>query len=304
VVSRAHIVIADRDSGARAEESLTAWLSQRLGYRVEDLVVYSGSDSPARKVTALALAAEGARHVVKIADTAAGSEALQRETATLRTLAETPLATQVPEVILTDRWADRADVQVQTALPHGLQRQEPVLTAAHVGFLVELSRLERQTLPLGETALARTVLARLNECHPGDLPLYAAAVARELRDGVLAGPVAACHRTHGDFAPWNIRRDGNRVLVFDWEDSRPDGLALSDAWDFMFRQAALVGPWQGAAALVTDMQRTGRQLAREAELGEVDIGAMLALWALAEHLLHSNPLAIRVADEAGRRCHG
>src|SRR6185295_11179536 len=37
---------------------------------------------------------------------------------------------------------------------------------------------------------------------------------------------------HGDFAPWNIRLDGERIFVIDWEHARAGSNPLGDALHF------------------------------------------------------------------------
>ena len=40
---------------------------------------------------------------------------------------------------------------------------------------------------------------------------------------------------HGDFTPWNILRDGKRVVVLDWEWSQPSAPPLLDLFHFLFQ---------------------------------------------------------------------
>ncbi len=50
----------------------------------------------------------------------------------------------------------------------------------------------------------------------------------------LLGEGAAVCRVHGDFGPANIVRDGSVLWIYDWEESRPDGPALTDEVVFTF----------------------------------------------------------------------
>ena len=48
--------------------------------------------------------------------------------------------------------------------------------------------------------------------------------------------------THGDFAPWNLRRvDSEKIAVIDWEDASPDGPPLYDLVHFYLIQDFLFG---------------------------------------------------------------
>ncbi len=48
-----------------------------------------------------------------------------------------------------------------------------------------------------------------------------------------------CVFVHGDFAPWNIKRNKAQIQVFDWEDGCVDGLPLWDMCHFNFIQSHL-----------------------------------------------------------------
>ena len=56
--------------------------------------------------------------------------------------------------------------------------------------------------------------------------------------------------SHGDFAPWNIKRDRkNRVLVYDWEGFRKDNLPLFDICHFYCIQDFLLNKNKGLGPL-------------------------------------------------------
>jgi aminoglycoside phosphotransferase (APT) family kinase protein len=48
-------------------------------------------------------------------------------------------------------------------------------------------------------------------------------------------------RTHGDFAPWNIKLQPGAAALVDWEDSQPHGLPLHDAYHFVHLTRCLFG---------------------------------------------------------------
>ena len=65
-----------------------------------------------------------------------------------------------------------------------------------------------------------------------------------------------CHRTHGDFAPWNIRTGTDGLKIIDWEDSDLAGVVYTDVFHFVFRQASLVGPWIGGREVFEQMRQS------------------------------------------------
>jgi hypothetical protein len=120
-----------------------------------------------------------------------------------------------------------------------------------------------------------------------------------LSDKFASVPVV-CHRTHGDFVPWNIRKSNGRLFVFDWEDSLPDGLALTDIFHFLYNQAYLVGPWPGARNLTFSMANSARSLAALVGLNELftkqSIEVVFTVWMVQTYLNEPNEQLIELAS--------
>jgi thymidylate kinase len=47
--------------------------------------------------------------------------------------------------------------------------------------------------------------------------------------------------SHGDFAPWNLLRRGDRWVLIDWEHARPDAPPWHDVWHYLVQGHALLG---------------------------------------------------------------
>jgi hypothetical protein len=60
-------------------------------------------------------------------------------------------------------------------------------------------------------------------------------------------PLPVCWQ-HGDFSPWNMLRDGQRLMLVDWERSRPYGLPLQDVFHFLTMETML---WQKPVSTVS-----------------------------------------------------
>ena len=280
------IALCAQNEVACENQSLMRWLSERVGYRVVDLAVYAGSDSPRRKITALAIADDGnADVVVKIADTELGADAVRQESEALQAIASSPLSGHAPRLIAQGSW-NRYIVQVQEAISGDGRAQMPHLTGAHFEFLAGLSKMDRTTLPCRETRIWRDL--NLWASSQGSLTASSTigvALKRVLSSEFADLPVL-CHWTHGDFTPWNIRMRGGRLLVYDWEDGESDGLAYSDLFHFLFRQASLVGPWPGARTLVRAMNDAASRLSVLSGT-DCDATTVLTVWCLKEYM--SNP---------------
>ena len=280
-LSRRGLLMASRNASRPKGEGLGQWVSQVVGRPVEGLVVYAGSDSPNRKITALAVSEGGDEDVVvRVADTPAAERAVCRESDALRALAGSPVAGQVPRLVHEGHYGAHA-VHVQGALPPG--RHVAQLTDAHRAFLVSLSNLGRATVPLCSTNLWRSVKETAARLTAADLPDAVRSVLHRVLDLRFASRPVVCHRIHGDFAPWNIRWNGKRLFVFDWEDSDPQGPALTDMYHFLYRQASLVGPWRGEQQMLRILREAGSRLTRAAGLPPDLQDTVLPVLMLAEY---------------------
>lgn len=57
--------------------------------------------------------------------------------------------------------------------------------------------------------------------------------------------------SHGDFAPWNVRRlASGSIAVIDWEDVRPSPAATDELWHVVTSTLAVGGSSDGAVARV------------------------------------------------------
>jgi hypothetical protein len=60
---------------------------------------------------------------------------------------------------------------------------------------------------------------------------------------------------HRDFVPWNTRRTGGSLWVFDWESARRDDLAALDVFHFGFVTTALMGGAEPADWIAAALRR-------------------------------------------------
>jgi hypothetical protein len=282
------IGIYARDKNVLNRHGLIEWLPKRLGYPIDDLVIFAGSESPRRKITALAVTGrQGKDVVVKIADTERGTDAVKQESQALRALEGSPLSSQVPKLIWEGQW-ESYYVQLQEKAIGVDCKQTASLTDAHLNFLSKLSTIGRKVTPLKETRVWRDVEAMAKaSCSKALSHPIRIALERVLSDKFANMPVV-CHRTHGDFTPWNIKVNNGKLFVYDWEDSLSDGLALTDIFHFLYRQASLVGPWLGAKPVLGQMADSARSLTSLVGLGELSatkfIESILTAWMVQEYL--------------------
>ena len=261
-------------------DGIINWISNQVGYEIVDLVIYGGSDSDRRKITALAIAGNGNQDVVvKIADTQLATEAVKQEAEALQAGANSPIANCVPKVI-GEGFCGSYYLQIQEKL-NSTGRQISSLTDAHIEFLAELSMVNRRECLLKETSLWQKLNAQAGNIN--NLSMEVEAAAKHVLSKASANTKFFCHSSHGDFAPWNISFDNGKLFIYDWEDSLRDGLPFSDIFHFIYRQAALVGPWQGAEKIVRQMfEHAGRLTGNSVD----NIKLSLSVWALNEYINH------------------
>lgn len=265
------------------------FLSKKLNQEIQDLIIYTGSDRTKRKITALALMADGRQVVVKIADTVAGGESILSEEKGLLTLRENGLSRFSPEILVpSEKWQNYL-FHVETHKTLEKTRQIPVLTDAHFSFLEKLSCVGQKKVLLKETPLYQKVVQKLN--HPNGKPV--SETIRSWFDIVISDKfserLVISHLVHGDFAPWNIKTDTQSFYVVDWEDCDLSGLALFDLFHFIYRQASLVGPWPGDLRLFADFKQASDRLIQAAKLPEFDRQAVLTMFLLHEYVTNRSP---------------
>ncbi|MBN2320692.1 MAG: phosphotransferase [Acidobacteria bacterium] len=300
-LSRRMIRLHARDERAFDKGGLLEWISRRLGYPFQDLVLYSGSGQTHTKITALAIAGKsGEDVVVRIADSETGLRAVKRESEALRAIHSSGLSRQAPRP-LAEGWWNNYYLLAQEGRLTSANRQEGRLTERHLAFLKELSHLSPKILPFNETRLWKELKEWSESDRATDIPLPLGSILNRVLAGDTAGKSLALHRTHGDFAPWNIKIDNDRLFVYDWEESRSDGLALSDAFHFLFRQASLVGPWPGAAQMVLKLYGETEILCRPEGPTLADRGTYLQIWMLKEYMAGRSPHILEMCRQFGSR---
>ena len=273
-----------REGSYLRKGTLAQWLAAEIQQGIDDMVIYTGSDSPRHKVTALAIGCNRASDVIiKVAETEQGADAITAESEALRALAVSPLRTHVPELVFEGVFYCYT-VQVQSKLDATGRCQNGHFTSGHLNFLADLSKLNRTRRRLGDVRAWQKIKLAVEDADVTDLP----EAIREHLQFVLSRDVAdkavITHTTHGDFAPWNIVAEKDKLSVFDWEDSQRNDLPFLDCFHFLYRQAALVGPWAGGQKLVRDMLCRASALAATAGVPGDLICPILRLWVTLEFL--------------------
>jgi uncharacterized protein YggU (UPF0235/DUF167 family) len=269
------------------EQLIKYWLSEKMGWPVGEIVIYTGADSVKRKITILAISSDYKNKIIaKIADTSTAVAAIKQESSALSRLSQSSLANLVPSLIIEDNFGPYF-IQIQTALPKQTM-QHAFLSNTHLDFLIKLSQINRHSLPINNTSEWRCINQTL------DYPLPMHNILSKLKRYNFSDKKIDCHMVHGDFVPWNIIYKKDSILVYDWEDSIPLGLPFHDAFHFIYRQASLVGPWKGASVIINRMKSTSTFLKNAAKIN-CDINIALSIWCIKEYLNKPDTRLIDIA---------
>lgn len=294
-LSRGALTLAwrGRDMG---NESLRRWLENQLQQEIVDLVIYCGSDSARRKLTLLGVGRKDeADLIIKVADSAIGKEAIQQETVALQVLTEERVSIKFPRVLLAQQW-EGYFIQVQTSLEKSGHGQCQRLLNEHLRALASLAGVSHCNCRMVDTRdwqMLVEVLATTRETLPGKIAI----LAKEVESTFFSTVDVITTRVHGDFTPWNIDVTANILTVWDWEDSRGDGLIFMDIFHFIVRQAVLVGPWPGALAVVRRINVASQKFIYFAEWSpHIDYVPYLKIWLLQEYINKSDYRLLELAE--------
>jgi len=280
---------------------LLNWLTGRLQLVVKGIILYCGSDSIRRKITGLILLENHPDLVIKIADTTEGKNAILSESAALQDIAQKEMCkTLVPELLLEEEWSGYM-VQVQSCLPRDNKKQGTTLTDQHFSCLNSLTKMNRALLPFSQTTYFR-IIEKYCKQKEKTVPKEIEKLKKKVLSTDFKTNEILCHRVHGDFAPWNIGLESNKLSLWDWEDSISDGIVFTDIFHFIIRKAILTGPWHSADTVVRDIETACLALKSRASLPEnVNFATSLLIWLVLEYLRNPNSRLLEIASalEAG-----
>jgi hypothetical protein len=185
--------------------------------------------------------------LVKTATGAAAARRLAREALWLRELAEEEsLEGQIPRLL-----EEGVDAQGRPYLMLEVHRgrgETRAFTSDHARFLATLGKARFRAAEFEASGKCQWIQRSL----PRDAPLLQEAYYDCEKALVYwTGPYVL---SQGDFAPWNIRRFGAGLFVFDWGDTHADASPLDDVLHYLMIQRRLktVPLLRGAMARARD----------------------------------------------------
>jgi hypothetical protein len=171
--------------------------------------------------------------LVKTATSAETARQLAREALWLRELGKVrSLEGQLPRLI--DEGTDAAGrPYVVVGIPPEAGGEMRAFTGEHARFLASLGKARFRATDFEHAGKCQWIQRSL----PPDTPLLEEAYY-DCEKALLywTGPYVL---SQGDFAPWNIRRFGSQLFVFDWGNAHADASPLDDVLHYLMIQRRL-----------------------------------------------------------------
>ncbi len=251
--------------------------------------LYLGTPDANRKTVILPL--NGVRTVIlKHGDSPIARAALRNEASALQAMSQTSLAAQVP--LLCDVVDRDGSVTLRQEYRSRQRMGSARLNRAAVEFLGELSRQGRCSRPLAEV-LSQPGLMSVSEARAQGHAAYA-----RVRDhlDVLAAKRTMIwgHRSHGDFAPWNVSWTTKGFFVFDWEASQTWCEAFCDAFYFVVAPELHVKKRTDPTRTINKALKMAANVAKRGGFEGADLTICFALWILRvckEHTFYRDMLS-------------
>lgn len=253
-----------------------------------EVALYISSEDRPQRIVVLPLGQGEPLRVVKQANSPDAVASLRAERAALAELSGSSIGDCIPEVL---HWQESDPAGEYAALHmtyHERRRTSaPRLRSAANRFLRGLAAIDRVCSEVGPWLQRH---ASQGSPDPAWTRLRRALEAQDPKRHQLI-----LHRTHGDFSPWNISMTQGGLLVYDWEMSRVQGLALSDAYHFVVAPHYLLNGLCHPRRVLRRAIAWASPLGRAQGLGQKEQMMHLGAWLLAHRpeLRHSGLSILR-----------
>lgn len=245
--------------------------------------LYLGTPYNNRKTVVLPLKGASPEVLIKMGESIHARQSLQNEAVALAFLANHSLARQVPRVV--GLVENEHCVALYQEYRSRVKTRLAIMEEEVVEFLVRLSTIERQFRPLQEVLeemVADSAILSLAEGEESAISSIWDWLKRRAEEGAAIYE----HRSHGDFAPWNCAWTAQGFFVYDWEESRPQALAFSDAFYFVLAPGLHIDSKQKPSYIQAKAWRLAARVATRGINTTVDMKVHFALWLLSKQGTH------------------
>jgi len=242
-----------------------------------DYALYLGVSGENRKTVVLPIFSAKPEVILKVGESQGARQSLLNEVAVLQGLYDSSIASNVPRLIkIKDTKSALTLFQEYRARQ---QVAERLSEAAIIDFLGQLSTIERKLCTL-DSVLENITSPEPIESNKNIVSDVVRAIWSRLSAQADKGINVWQHRSHGDFAPWNISWTDKGLFVYDWEESRDQDLAFSDAFYFVVGKAVHIGRQPNPARTLRATLKFAQRVVVATGFNNVDLNTYFALWAL------------------------
>jgi thymidylate kinase len=254
----------------RSKILLLEHLKGVLGSQDLTYAISLGTPGPHRKPVVQIMTSDGkVVGYAKVGRDDATNRLVQNEVQTLQVLAAAHLhVLTVPHVLHSGWWRDHF-LGVLSA-PEGVSdRSRQTLTPLHLAALKELRATQMAWMPLQESAFWITLCWRVCQMHHTyyRYVLEQGIAKAEAWVGKTSLPFHFCH---GDFTPWNMKQNGKKLFIFDWEYASEAGPPAWDLFHFQFKTMLLLKKWNACGIYALLVENDTFHRGKESAL--VDLG--------------------------------
>ena len=199
-----------------------------------------GTPGPHRKPVIQVVTAQG-RTVAyaKLGVNAATDALVKNEAAALLRLSECDgLSLTFPRAIGSADWNGHS-INLQSAPQAALHAASDDFSAEHLSMVEQISAIDRSRSVLCQSEFWRGLTTRI---HAARHPYFRHLLTRiaEVLSARFGSQEFVFHFSHGDLAPWNLRRVADRLYLFDWEYAASDRAAGWDIFHFFVQTGSLL----------------------------------------------------------------
>lgn len=239
-----------------------------------DFALYLGTADANRKTVILPVGNGKPEHIIKLAEKPQARQSLEREAMALTTVANSTLATQVPRLLSCHKTEKSISLDLEYRARHRISGSR--MQTAVQDFMIALAKFDAYDVTLSDWLENSPI-------KPDTLNSDERALLLTLKKTAMQGTLLRLHRVHGDFAPWNCSWTLKGLFVFDWEESRSDGLALSDYCHYMLAPALLISSSQQPETIVdrilSEMKVFSKHIGLQPEAIPLHLSVWLLQWA-------------------------
>jgi hypothetical protein len=255
----------------RSKILLLEHLKKVLRYQDLTYAISLGTPGPHRKPVVQIMSSDGeVLGYAKVGRDDATNLLVQNEVQMLQLLATAHLCVlTVPRVLHSGWWRDHF-LGVLSA-PEGVSdgvRQ--TLTLLHLAALKELRAAQAVWMSLQESAFWITLCWRVRQMHH---TYYRHVLEQGIAkaEAWLGKTRLPFHFCHGDFTPWNMKQNGKKLFIFDWEYASEAGPPAWDLFHFRFETMRLLKKWDVGAIYAALGENEPCHWGRESALGALGL---------------------------------